>query len=89
MKKAQEETFVNIIHICYFIVKREQPFMLFPGLLTLGHRVGTNIPTGYSSHKACARFTVDVYEMEQPNILKALKETRVMSVLIDGACKKS
>ncbi|KAJ8415103.1 hypothetical protein AAFF_G00008010 [Aldrovandia affinis] len=60
----------NIMHTAYYVAKEEQPFTRFTTLHGLINRTGGQLPNCYASNKACERFVVDIYEMEQEKLLQ-------------------
>ncbi|KAJ8347903.1 hypothetical protein SKAU_G00264920 [Synaphobranchus kaupii] len=64
----------NIMHTAYYVAKKELPFTQFRTLHGLINRTGGKLPDCYESDKACARFIVDIYEMEREKLLNKIKQ---------------
>ena len=89
MDTAVQEKLVKLFNIAHFIAKEEQPFTLFPQLMTLHKTNGLNLGSTYHNNVACSTFVEVIASCFIEDLKEELQAARFFSVMSDSSVDRT
>ena len=90
LTEEQQQEILKLFNTAYFVVKQEMSFLTFRYLIRLQIKNDLSFTSGsYQSDQACRRFISFIHKELEEQLLKKIKEAKVMSFLFDGSTDTS
>lgn len=85
----RQDKILKLFELAYYVAKRELPFAEFPHLIAITKKIGTSLPSQYTSDQACRRFLQYIHQELKDQQIATINAASVISVLADGSTDKS